>query len=323
MSSDRVAIRVSNLSKHYLLYDRPEDRLKQSIIPRLQRLIGCTPKTYGRGFLAIDDVSFEIARGETVGIVGRNGAGKSTLLQIVCGTLRPTRGTVEVNGRIAALLELGAGFNPEFTGRENVYMNGALLGLDRGEIDRRFDDIAAFADIGDFLDQPVKIYSSGMYVRLAFAVAACVDPDILIVDEALAVGDIKFQAKCFRRLDELVKRGTTILIVTHSIELVPRYCSRALLLDAGRLKVDGSPKEVVNAYLDLAFGTEHASKSTASTLGGDAATSTPDFAWQEDGFSRRLGYNRHEYRWGSGGAQIVDFLLAAEGGSPTTSPGLG
>jgi lipopolysaccharide transport system ATP-binding protein len=318
MSSDGVAIRVRNLSKQYLLYDRPEDRLKQSIVPRLQRLVGGTPKMYYRSFLALDDASFEVKRGETVGIVGRNGAGKSTLLQLICGTLRPTSGTVVVYGRIAALLELGAGFNPDFTGRENVYMNSAILGLDREEVDRRFDDIVTFADIGDFLDQPVKIYSSGMYVRLAFAVAACVDADVLIVDEALAVGDIKFQAKCFRRLDELVKRGTTILIVTHSVELVPRYCSRALLLDAGRLKVDGTPKEVVNAYLDLAFGTEREVKSPAPVLGG-APGAPADIVWQEGGFSRRPGYNPHEYRWGSGGAEIVDFLLATEAGKPTTS----
>ena len=182
MSSSDVAIRVENVSKHYLMFARPEDRLKQMVVPKLQRLAGRAPKQFYRDFAALTGISFEVKRGETVGIIGRNGCGKSTLLQIVCGTLQPTTGSVTVNGRIAALLELGAGFNPEFTGRENVYLNAAILGLARAEIDARFDAIAAFADIGQFIDQPVKTYSSGMYVRLAFAVAINVEPDILVVD---------------------------------------------------------------------------------------------------------------------------------------------
>lgn len=206
--SCEAAIRVRDLSKHFAMFERPQDRLKQMLVPRLQRAAGLAPKRYFQEFTALSGVSFEVARGETVGIVGRNGCGKSTLLQIVCGTLQPSSGTVEVNGRIAALLELGAGFNPEFTGRENVYMNAAILGLTRAQTDERFDEIARFADIGIFIDQPVKTYSSGMYVRLAFAVAISVDPDILVVDEALAVGDRGVPAQVFRahRADQGARR---------------------------------------------------------------------------------------------------------------------
>ena len=192
-----IAIKVQNLSKCYHIYDSPRDRLKQFIAPRLQRLTWQTPKQYFREFWAVKDVSFEIKKGETVGIIGRNGSGKSTLLQMICGTLNPSHGSIETNGRIAALLELGSGFNPEFTGRENVYMNASVLGLSNKEIDERFDDIVAFADIGEFVEQPVKTYSSGMMVRLAFAVIAHVDADILIIDEALAVGDAFFTFEGF------------------------------------------------------------------------------------------------------------------------------
>ncbi|MDZ4098100.1 MAG: ABC transporter ATP-binding protein, partial [Methylophilaceae bacterium] len=191
-----IAIKVENLSKCYQIYDNPRDRLKQFVAPRLQRLTWQTPKQYFREFWALKDVSFEVKKGETVGIIGRNGSGKSTLLQMICGTLNPTSGSIQTSGRSAALLELGSGFNPEFTGRENVYMNAAVLGLTQDEIDKRYDDIVAFADIGEFINQPVKTYSSGMVVRLAFAVQSQIDPDILIVDEALSVGDAKFQAKC-------------------------------------------------------------------------------------------------------------------------------
>src|SRR5687768_13960790 len=190
--SSSFAIRVQNVSKCYQIYDAPRDRLKQFVAPRLQRLLGKTPKHYFREFWALKDVSFEIKKGQTVGIIGRNGSGKSTLLQIICGTLSPTNGLIETNGRIAALLELGSGFNPEFTGRENVYMNAAVLGLTKEEIEARYDDILAFADIGEFIDQPVKQYSSGMYVRLAFAVIANVNANVLVIDEALAVGDVFF-----------------------------------------------------------------------------------------------------------------------------------
>ncbi len=220
MSSDEIAISVRDISKCYYSYDRPMDRVLHSLVPRVQRQFGMPVKSYGQAFWALRNVDFEVRRGETVGLVGRNGSGKSTLLQIICGTLRPSGGSVHTQGRVAALLELGSGFNPEFTGRENVYLNASVLGLSRDEVDQRFDAIAGFADIGDFIDQPVKTYSSGMAVRLAFAVQAQVDPQILIVDEALSVGDAKFQAKCFERLRQLKQNGTSILLVTHASEQV-------------------------------------------------------------------------------------------------------
>ncbi|MBC7193998.1 ABC transporter ATP-binding protein [Marinobacter sp.] len=253
MSSDDIAIRVNNLSKCYLIYDRPQDRLRQSIIPRLQRLVGRQPKNYFREFWALKDVSFEVKKGETVGIIGRNGSGKSTLLQIICGTLTPTSGTVETKGRVSALLELGSGFNPEFTGRENVYMNGAVLGLSKEEIDARFDDIAAFADIGEFINQPVKMYSSGMVVRLSFAVAINVDPEILIVDEALSVGDELFQRKCFSRIEAIRNNGATILFVSHSGTTIVELCDRAMLMDAGEKLAIGLPKQIVGRYQKLLY----------------------------------------------------------------------
>jgi lipopolysaccharide transport system ATP-binding protein len=253
MSSDDIAIRVSNLSKCYFIYDRSQDRLKQYIYPRLQRLMGRQPKNHFREYWAMRDVSFEVKKGETVGIIGRNGSGKSTLLQIICGTLTPTGGTVETKGRISALLELGSGFNPEFTGRENVYMNGAVLGLCKEEIDSRFDDIAAFADIGEFIDQPVKMYSSGMVVRLAFAVAINVDPEIMVVDEALSVGDELFQRKCFSRIEAIRNKGATILFVSHSGSTIVELCNRAILMDAGEKLAIGAPKQIVGRYQKLLY----------------------------------------------------------------------
>lgn len=239
--SSEPAIRVSNLTKCYQIYDRPQDRLKQSLWRGRRQ--------FYREFRALHDVSFEVMRGETVGIVGRNGSGKSTLLQLIAGTLTPTSGSVAVAGRIAALLELGSGFNPDFTGRENVYMNGAILGLSRTEIDRRFDAIAAFADIGDFIDQPVKTYSSGMMVRLAFSVSVNVEPDILIVDEALAVGDAAFQFKCLERLERLTASGTTLLFASHSMDMIKNFCDRAIYLQQGVNKASGSPEEIGELYL--------------------------------------------------------------------------
>jgi len=259
MSSEEVAIRVRNVSKHYAMFARPEDRLKQMVMPRLQRLARRPPRRYFTDFAAVNDVSFDVKRGETVGIIGRNGSGKSTTLQMVCGTLQPTSGSIEVNGRIAALLELGAGFNPEFTGRENVYLNAAILGLSRSETDERFDDIARFADIGMFIDQPVKTYSSGMYVRLAFAVAINVDPDILVVDEALSVGDEAFQRKCFARIEDIRDKGGTILFVSHGAQTIIQLCDRAMLFDRGELLLEGQPKTVVGQYQRLANAPAEAS----------------------------------------------------------------
>lgn len=242
---DNIAIRVNNLSKCYHIYDRPQDRLKQLVMPKLRSLVGRNPGNYFREFWALNDVSFEVGRGETVGIIGRNGSGKSTLLQMICGTLDPTAGIVETRGRVAALLELGAGFNPEFTGRENVYMNATVLGLTQDEIGARFDRIASFADIGEFIDQPVKHYSSGMYARLAFAVAINVDPDILVVDEALAVGDEPFQRKCFARIEKIRNDGGTILFVSHTGSAIINLCDRAILLHKGQRLYTGIPKRAV------------------------------------------------------------------------------
>ncbi|MGL6576970.1 ABC transporter ATP-binding protein [Aeromonas hydrophila] len=235
MYSDQIAIEVCGLSKCYQVYEQPIDRLKQFVIPRLSRLCRRRTKQYFREFWALREIDFSIKKGETVGIIGHNGAGKSTLLQLLCGTLNPSHGEVTVNGRIAALLELGAGFNPEFSGRDNVYLNASVLGLSKEDIDTRFDEIARFADIGDFMEQPVKTYSSGMYVRLAFAVQACIDPEILIVDEALAVGDIGFQYKCFKRMEALKAKGVTILMVTHSTGSILEYADRCLVMERGRL----------------------------------------------------------------------------------------
>ena len=248
-----IAISVQNLSKCFQIYDTPSDRLKQFFIPRARRIAGKENKQYFREFWALNDVSFEVKRGETVGIIGRNGSGKSTLLQIICGTLTPTTGTVQTNGRIAALLELGSGFNPEFSGRENIYMNAAVLGLSKIEIDTRFDDIATFADIGQFIEQPVKTYSSGMLVRLAFAVAINVDPEILIVDEALSVGDELFQRKCFSRIEAIRASGATILFVSHSGGQIVELCDRAILMDSGEKLAIGLPKQIVGRYQKLLY----------------------------------------------------------------------
>lgn len=246
--SSEIAIRVSNLSKCYHIYDKPQDRLKQSLWRGR--------KQFFREFWALRDVTFEINKGETVGIIGRNGSGKSTLLQMIAGTLTPTSGSVEVNGRVAALLELGSGFNPEFTGRENVFMNGSILGLSEAEIAARFDEIAAFADIGDFIEQPVKTYSSGMVVRLAFAVAVSVEPDIFIIDEALSVGDEVFQRKCFARIQAIQQAGAAILFVSHSAQSVVELCRSALLLDQGDLLLSGKPKAVVAQYHKLIYAAD-------------------------------------------------------------------
>lgn len=241
MTSDDIAISVKNLTKTYRIFGHPGDRIKQAL-------------TFGRmrfhdEFTALQDISFEIKRGETVGIIGRNGSGKSTLLQLICGILKPTSGGVQVSGRVSALLELGSGFNPEFTGRENIYFQGAIMGFAKVEMEDRFDDIASFADIGDFIDQPVRIYSSGMYVRLAFAAAIHSSPDILVIDEALSVGDEAFQRKCFERIRQIREQGCTLIYVSHNMASVIELCDHALLLEQGKLTVTGSPKSVTASYL--------------------------------------------------------------------------
>lgn len=268
---EESAISVRGVSKSYQIYDSPGHRLRQFIVPRLRRLLGLEVRDYYRTFQALRDVSFDVGRGEVVGIVGRNGSGKSTLLQIICGTLSPSAGQVETRGRVSALLELGSGFNPEFTGRDNVYMNAALIGMSREEVEGRLDAILAFAGIGDFIDQPVKTYSSGMAVRLAFAVAINADPDILIVDEALAVGDELFQRKCFARIEQLRSAGVTILFVSHAGGTVIDLCDRAVLLDSGEMLADGPPKAVVGMYQKLLYAPlEKAAEIRDGMLGGNA-----------------------------------------------------
>ncbi len=237
------AIKASNLSKCYQIYHQPQDRLKQ--------FLWRGRRQYYREFWALRDVSFQVMPGEVLGIIGRNGSGKSTLLQMVCGTLTPSSGEVSVKGRVAALLELGAGFNPEFTGRENVYMSAAILGLTQQEIEARFEEIVDFSGIRDFIDQPVKTYSSGMYVRLAFSVATSVNPDILVIDEALSVGDGEFARKSFDRIMEFKKAGKTILFCSHSLYQVEAICSRALWLDKGQICAQGKTADVVRAYSDF------------------------------------------------------------------------
>lgn len=244
MCSD-LAIKVEALNKCFQIYDKPSDRLRQ--------MLARGRKKYHREFWAVKNVSFSVSRGETVGIVGRNGSGKSTLLQMICGTLTPTSGVIETHGRVAALLELGSGFNPEFSGRENVYLNGAILGLDSAEVDSRLQDILDFADIGSFIEQPVKSYSSGMLIRLAFAVAINADPQILVVDEALAVGDELFQRKCFSRIETIKRAGATILFVSHSAGSIVDLCDRAILMESGEVLCVGIPKKVVGSYQRMLY----------------------------------------------------------------------
>lgn len=292
--SSEIAIKVYNLSKCYQIYDLPRDRLKQFMLPRVQKAVGFQSKKYFREFWALKNVSFEVKRGETVGIIGRNGSGKSTLLQIICGTLSPTTGIINTQGRVAALLELGTGFNPEFTGRENIYLNGNVLGLKKAEIDRAFGEITAFADIVDFVEQPVKTYSSGMFMRLAFAVAIHSDPEILVIDEALAVGDVFFQQKCFEKIKLLSKKGVTILFVSHDITSVQMLCDRAFLLTDGEILHSGSPAEVANHYIRINSSREV----------------NDNFAMAQGGpWSPPKDHSKTEYRYGDKGASIIGFGL--------------
>ncbi|MEF3168546.1 MAG: ABC transporter ATP-binding protein [Deltaproteobacteria bacterium] len=265
-------IRARGLGKCYHIYDRPQDRLKQFLARGRKR--------YFREFWAIRDLDFDIRKGEVVGIIGRNGAGKSTLLQLVCGTLTPTCGSLETQGRVAALLELGAGFNPEFTGRENVFMNAAILGLSQEEIEKRYDEIVAFSGIGEFIDQPVKTYSSGMFVRLAFSVATSVDPDILVIDEALSVGDGAFARKSFDRIMAMKKAGKTILFCSHSMYYIEALCQRAIWLENGRMRLFDSAERVTNAYSTelIREQTSTHNESDPPDAPGPAASSTPTLA---------------------------------------------
>jgi lipopolysaccharide transport system ATP-binding protein len=329
--SSEIAISVRGVSKSYSIYESPIHRLFQSVYPRAASIVdkvgarqladSLRQQRGVREFRALHDVNFELRRGETVGIVGRNGSGKSTLLQMIAGTLTPTTGEIVVAGRVAALLELGSGFNPDFTGIENIRLNATVLGLSNNEIDQRMDAILAFADIGDFVKRPVKTYSSGMVVRLAFAVQAQVEPDILIVDEALSVGDAKFQSKCFARLHALKSNGTSILFVSHSTEQIVTHCDRAILLHDGRVHQDGVPKDVVHTYLDLLFGKTRTVKDPSAGEDNPKEASFTDDAIDAkvDGvFEQRANYNPYEYRWGDRAAEITDFRLTT---SDSQEPG--
>lgn len=313
--SSEVAICTRGLSKCYPIFDRPENRLKQ--------MFARGRRKYYREFWALRNIDLEVYRGETVGIIGRNGSGKSTLLQTICGTLTATTGELSVNGRVAALLELGAGFDPEFTGRENVYTNGAVLGLTKKEIDTRFDNIVAFADIGEFIDQKVKTYSSGMYVRLAFAVIAHVDADILIIDEALSVGDVFFVQKCMRFLRKFMERGT-LLFCSHDTSAIVNLCSRAALLDQGRITMVGTAKQVTEQYLADLYESEQGESRIEATQSESTATEE-DYRDMREAMinASRLRndieifkFDPDEAGFGAGAARIISVTLRDKDGVP-------
>jgi ABC-type polysaccharide/polyol phosphate transport system ATPase subunit len=300
------AILVSHLSKKYHIYDRPRDKLRE--------MLGFRKVPLHRDFWALEDVSFALESGHTTGIIGQNGSGKSTLLQILAGIMRQTRGDCFVNGKISALLELGSGFNPEFTGRENVFMNGAILGLDTRKMQERFSAIARFAEIGDFMEQPVKTYSSGMFMRLAFAVAVNVDPDILLVDEALAVGDLIFQHRCMHRMNQLRAAGKTIVLVTHDLAAVTKFCDRALLLDAGRLMEDGKPDAVVQRYRALMFERERRYGADEPEPGGAGGTARVE---EQKDVPVARSIPNIDHRFGNGEATLLGLELLTLNGTPT------
>lgn len=295
---NEFAIRVKHLEKMYKLYNKPSDRLRETLGLRVPV----------KEHYALKDVSFDVKRGETVGIIGTNGSGKSTILKIITGVLNPTKGEVEVDGRISALLELGAGFNMEYSGIENVYLNGTMMGFSREEIDARLQDILDFADIGDFVYQPVKSYSSGMFVRLAFAVAINIDPEILIVDEALSVGDVFFQAKCYRKFEEFKAQGRTILFVSHDLSSIARYCDRVILLNKGVKLEEGSPKQMVDMYKQLLVGQDPAKAEEEKTAG------QPKENWNS-----QFQVNPDMLEYGSRLAEIVDFAVLDEKGRCTNT----
>lgn len=296
-------IKVTGVTKCYETYRKPIHRLWQS-------LSGDTSSKWRDEFWALKGIDLTVSKGETVGIVGRNGSGKSTLLQVIAGILQPTDGHAETDGRISALLELGAGFNPEFTGMENARLNASIMGLSREEFHQKLPDIVEFCGLGEFLHRPVRTYSSGMFVRLAFAVAINMNPDILIIDEALAVGDVRFQRKCFRRLDELKASGVSILFVTHSTDSVIKYCDRAIMLDAGELKMTGTPKDVVQAYLEMMFDSD---LKVSAPVVIDPANYAVDFDPSLDHCQSQATYNSNEHRWGDGRAKICNYEVLCNG----------
>ncbi len=311
--NSEYAIQVENVSKIYELYNKPIDRLKESL--------NLTHKNYHKDFYALNDISFKVKKGETVGIIGTNGAGKSTILKIITGVLTPTSGKVEVDGVISALLELGAGFNMDYTGIENIYMNGTMMGFTHKEMDAKLDDILEFADIGDFVYQPVKTYSSGMFVRLAFALAINVDPEILIVDEALSVGDVFFQAKCYQRMEEIRQEGTTILMVSHDMGSIIKYCDRAIILNKGSLVAEGDPGLMVDLYKKILANQMDSLQRELDSMNGsgeeaeerdDDKTSSGEKLMKDE-----LTINPERTEYGNGKAEIYDLGIYDERGNLT------
>ena len=331
--TDDIAIKIKDVTKLYKLYDKPTDRLKESL--------GLTKKQKYKEHYALHNVSFNVKRGECVGIIGTNGAGKSTILKIITGVLNPTAGEVAIDGRISALLELGAGFNMEYTGIENVYLNGTMIGFSKEEIDAKLQDILDFADIGDFVHQPVKTYSSGMFVRLAFAVAINIDPEILIVDEALSVGDVFFQLKCFKKFEEFKKQGKTILFVSHDLSSIERYCDKAILMDHGRNVAEGRPIDIINKYKKIMTGMtvaemeeqENLRKEKLESIAAEPKKAGAENSKSEneslvtsdvegDSFKRWRDYlevNPNLDEYGDGAAKLIDFGLFDEDGNITTT----
>ena len=306
------AIRINKLTKIYKLYDKPVDRLKETL--------NITKKKYHKDHYALQDISFEVKKGESVGIIGTNGSGKSTLLKIITGVLTPSFGEVKVEGRISALLELGAGFNMEYTGMENIYLNGTMMGYSKKDIDLKVDEIVNFADIGEFINQPVKTYSSGMFVRLAFAVAINIEPEILIVDEALSVGDVFFQAKCYKKFQEFRDSGKTIIFVSHDLSSIAKYCDKAILLNKGIFVEEGDPNKIIDIYKQILVN-QFASEGQEEEFTAEEEISESisqeiyeNIIWKE---SMNLNSNKLEY--GSKKAEIIDFGIFDEKGVLTNT----
>lgn len=301
-----TAIRVADVTKIYKLYDNPKDRLKESL--------GLTRKKCYQEHYALNHINFEVKKGETVGIIGTNGSGKSTMLKLITGVLTPSSGEIQVDGRISALLELGAGFNMEYTGIENIYLNGTMIGFSRNEIDEKMQEILDFADIGEFVHQPVKSYSSGMFVRLAFAVAININPEILIVDEALSVGDVFFQAKCYRKFEEFKQQGKTILFVSHDLGSITKYCDRAILLNKGEKIFEGTPKETVDIYKKVLVSQFEPSELETDEDANDITKFSKEKDWKKS-----IQVNPELIEYGEKSAEIIDYALLDENGLITNT----
>ena len=307
MSDRKIAICAEDITKIYKLYDKPSDRMKEAL--------GLTRKKKHKEHYALQNVDINIYQGETVGIIGTNGSGKSTILKIITGVLNPTMGNLTVNGRISALLELGAGFNMEYNGIENIYLNGTMMGFSKKEIDEKLDDILAFADIGDYVYQPCKTYSSGMFVRLAFAVAINIEPEILIVDEALSVGDVFFQAKCYHKFEEFKKMGKTILFVSHDLSSIAKYCDRVILLNKGHKLGEGSPKEMIDAYKQVLVGQYSVEEDSESLLQDEDITALAAKRASSD----KMGVNPDALEYGTKDAVIKEYYVTDKSGTKTTA----